>query len=48
MIFAIVSLALLLALLYMTWDQNQRIDDIEEVLTEMLTEEPQEESVEEE
>ncbi len=39
MIFATVNLVLLLALLYMTWDQNQRIDEIEEVLEEMLTEE---------
>ena len=48
MIFATVNLVLLLALLYMSWDQGQRIDEIEDVLEEMLTEEPQEESVEEE
>lgn len=46
MIFDTVNLVLLLALLYMTWDQNQRIDEIEEVLEEMLTEE--EEGTEEE
>jgi len=28
MIFAIVNLVLLLALVYMTWDQNQRIEDL--------------------
>jgi len=45
MIFATVNLVLLLALLYMSWDQGQRIDEIEDVLEEMLTEE---ESVEDE
>jgi len=44
MIFATVNLVLLLLLLYMSWDQAQRIDEIEDVLEEMLTEE---ESVEE-
>lgn len=39
MIFATVNLVLLLLLLYMSWDQAQRIDEIEDVLEEMLTEE---------
>jgi len=35
MIFAIVNLVLLLALLYMTWDQNQRIEDLETIVYEL-------------
>lgn len=35
MIFAVVNIALLLALLYMTWDQNQRIEDLETVVYEL-------------
>lgn len=35
MIFAVVNLVLLLALLYMTWDQNQRIEDLETIVYEL-------------
>jgi len=35
MIFAVVNLVLLLALLYMTWDQNQRIEGLETIVYEL-------------